>query len=185
MLEHLGEDVAAAVDDGDRNSHRKWFAHAGSAGYRDHSRRYARVCRSFVLMRQRVGTAKPARNTSSRMPTFVQLSGDIRSHVAETPAIQLLIAASTLIAAAWLLARLSEDVVNRDMYLMVIDHRIADWLHDNASPITSAMVFISYLGAPGTVIGVGVVSALVLFWRGSDMRCSCSFSPYGGLLSHS
>ncbi|MEO5622103.1 MAG: phosphatase PAP2 family protein [Dokdonella sp.] len=86
-------------------------------------------------------------------------------------ALRLAFGALVLITAAWLFGSIAEDVVNRDAPLGTIDLAVSAWLHAHATPArTSAMIFISQLGAPLTASAIAVVVALFLLWRRQRYR---------------
>ena len=75
-------------------------------------------------------------------------------------------AALVLIATAWLFGAIAEDVVNHDTLLDMLDLKLAEWLHAQATPAwTSLMIFFTNLGAPMTVTIVTSFTAIFLAWQ--------------------
>lgn len=80
--------------------------------------------------------------------------------------LRLALGALSLFAAAWLFGAIAEDVVNHDAPLGTIDRDVAIWLHAQATPSGSRlMFFVSDLGAPLTVMAMTSVLAILLLWK--------------------
>jgi membrane-associated phospholipid phosphatase len=81
-------------------------------------------------------------------------------------AVQVVVGALVLIGAGGLFGAIVANVVSHDAFLFGVDLHVANWLHAHATPtLTSVMLFVSYFGAPVTVIVIGAVAALTLLWH--------------------
>ena len=80
--------------------------------------------------------------------------------------LRLALGALSLFATAWLFGAITEDVVNHDAPLGTIDRDVAIWLHAQATPSGSRLMFyVSDLGAPLTVMAMTSVLAILLLWK--------------------
>lgn len=77
-----------------------------------------------------------------------------------TLGVELVAALAILTASAWVFGALAEDVVEGDTHL---DTRVADWLHDRATPgWTEFFEGVTFLGNVPVLFGVTLVVAIVL-----------------------
>ena len=70
-----------------------------------------------------------------------------------------------LVGASWVFGGIAQDVVAGDP-LTVIDQNVAQWFHERRTPgLTAAMQLVSGLASLAWVTGVGVTTALILWWK--------------------
>ncbi len=79
--------------------------------------------------------------------------------------LHLTLGALALVGSSWLFGDIAEDVVTGNP-LTVVDLKVAEWLHERATPtLTAVMLFISLLGSTLFVSGVVFATAIWLLWQ--------------------
>jgi membrane-associated phospholipid phosphatase len=79
--------------------------------------------------------------------------------------LQLTLGALTLLGASWLFGGIAEDVLSGDP-LTQLDLQVAQWFHVHATaPVTRAMLVLTHLHDPSSVITAVLLLALLLAWR--------------------
>jgi undecaprenyl-diphosphatase len=70
-----------------------------------------------------------------------------------------------IIFGSWLFAEIAEDVL-RHRPLVILDYRVARWLHERATPaITEVAKAITFLGSTAFLSAASTLCALVLLWQ--------------------
>ena len=79
--------------------------------------------------------------------------------------LQLTLGALALLGAGWLFGGIAEDVVSGDP-LTLVDLQVAQWFHAHAmAPVTRAMLVVTHLHDPSSVIAAVLLLALLLAFR--------------------
>ena len=79
--------------------------------------------------------------------------------------LQLTLGALALLGASWLFGGIAEDVLTGDP-LTLVDLQVAQWFHAHATaPVTRAMLVLTHLHDPSSVIAAVLLLALLLAWR--------------------
>ena len=79
--------------------------------------------------------------------------------------LHLTIGVLLIIGESWLFGGIAQDVVAGDP-LTVVDHNVAEWFHERRTPgLTITMQLVSGLASFAWVTGIGIVTALVLWWK--------------------
>ena len=92
---------------------------------------------------------------------FIQARLSPGSHLG----LQLTLGALLLLGASWLFGGIAEDVVSGDA-LTRVDLQVAQWFHVHATaPVTRALLVITHLHDPRSVIAAVLLLALFLAWK--------------------
>jgi membrane-associated phospholipid phosphatase len=79
--------------------------------------------------------------------------------------LQLTLGALALLGASWLFGGIAEDVLTGDP-LTLVDLQVAQWFHAHATaPVTRAMLVLTHLHDPSSMLVAVLLLALVLAWR--------------------
>jgi membrane-associated phospholipid phosphatase len=79
--------------------------------------------------------------------------------------LQLTLGALALLGASWLFGGIAEDVLTGDP-LTLVDVQVAQWFHAHATaPVTRAMLVLTHLHDPSSVLAAVLLLALALAWR--------------------
>jgi membrane-associated phospholipid phosphatase len=79
--------------------------------------------------------------------------------------LQLTLGALALVGASWLFGGIAEDVLTGDP-LTLVDLQVAQWFHAHATaPLTRAMLVLTHLHDPSSMLAAVGLLALVLAWR--------------------
>jgi membrane-associated phospholipid phosphatase len=79
--------------------------------------------------------------------------------------LQLTLGALLLVGASWLFGGIAEDVLTGDP-LTLVDLQVAQWFHAHATvPVTRAMLVVTHLHDPSSMLAAVLLLALGLAWR--------------------